>query len=524
MAQDVNNIQINEDSPEHKRIAWWLENAVIRAIKRVLNDTKDFFRQLFTKSVESSIDSLEESLIPFIRPYAEQILAIKDIPEAIKQPIREALTGKSQAGIIIIASVVYAFAQLLHEVVSPAINRKIQMKVESVFRTALFTPELLITLRNRRIISEEQCNEFLGYNGVSNEGISALKRLSVPLFDDGTLSQLYWRKEMPIQEVRIELAKRGMTDSQIDYWIKLRNVIPSPSDLVSIAVREGFNDNVAKTFGYDENFPTEAAEWAEKGGFSPYFFKALWRAHWNLPGLIQVREMFHRGIITDSDVDTYLLAADYPIFWRKAIKEWMYNIVTRVDARRMYDLGIWSIERVFKHNLELGYNPQDAKDQTEWIALSYAEEERDLTKTDILGMYMDGILDYNEADGMLEDLDFNEAARSLMLAHQDLKRSEKYERTIIANVEDLYVAGQYDRTDVLTELGKINTPPDVIRQNLAIWDLQKERKTVRPTVTQLRDMRENGVIDRNTWRNEMSNRQYGEKYIDWYEKMWFKGD
>jgi len=522
MPLTVGNLETTEEQPQHKGISWWLENTLIRVFKRFLNESKEFIVLLLAKSTETAIDGLESDLIPIIRPFAQQILDMPGIPEYVKNPLRQALAGSSQGGLLIIGAIVLALGETLKMGFVGPLTRKMQMQVDSVVRSALFNPELLITMWKREIISEEVCNELLAANGVSNRGIVALKRMTKPLLDDNTLTQLYWRKEISDNLLSVELGKKGLTSAQIILWKQVRQVIPAPSALVSIAVREGFNDQIAQTFGYDENYPTIAAEWAEKGGMAQHFFKALWRAHWNLPGLIQVRDMYHRGIVSDSELDTYLLAADYPSYWREAIKKWMFAIVTRVDARRMYDLGIWSLERVYRHNLELGYNADDAQSMTEWIALSYAEEERELTKTDILTMYRDGILNEHESTNMLRSLDFNFASIVLMLAHQDLKRDEQYERAILRNVKDLYIAGIYDRQDVLIRLGKLNTPPTVIRQSLAIWDLEKERKIVRPTVAQLRDMAQKDIISLDQWKEEMGNRRYSAKYVEWYRLLWLK--
>ncbi len=522
MSMQVPDIPTSEEQPKHKGLSWWLENSLSRVFKRFVNQSKDTINALLAKVFETTTHNLENAIIPFIRPFANIIIDSPGIPDSIKQPIKDSLSGQSQGGIAIIAAVVWALGETVKMGVSGPMGRKMSAQVDRKVRSYLFGPEICIELWKRNIISETKCNDLLAYNGISDSAIVAMKQLKTPILDDSTLTNLWWRKDISSDLLRIELRKKGMNDAQISLWIQLRQVIPSPGELVSIAVREGFNDSIAAQFGYDENYPTEAAEWAEKGGMQQQFFRALWRAHWNLPGLVQVREMYHRGIVGDNELDTYLLAADYPVYWRNSIKEWMFSTVTRVDARRMYDLGIWSIERVKRHNLELGYNEADATDMTIWIAMSYAEKERELTKTDILSMYKDGILNYNESIQMLTSLDFNPASMSLMLTHQDLKRDEEYERAIIRNVKDLFIGGMYNRQDVLIELAKINTPPDVIRQSLAVWDLEKERKIVRPTVAQLRDMAQEGVITVNEWRNEMSNRRYGEKYIDWYQRLWLE--
>jgi hypothetical protein len=455
-----------------------------------------------------------------MRPLANQLLAIPDLPAYIKYPIERAMSGESQAGLALLALMIPILMSGLQQGIGGPIGRIVEAVTDQVLRSRLLDPASLITLWYRGIITEGRLNGLLAKNGLNQEAMTALKQLGRPLLDDTALTNLLWRKDMSVSEVAEVLGKKGYNSEQIGHWINLRNVIPSPGELIGIAVREGFNDGVAARFGYDEDYPSDAAELAEKGGLSQKFFKAQWRAHWRLPGLVQVREMFNRNIITENDLMSYLKAADLPVFWRTAITQWIKSVVTRVDARRMYAMGIWTKERVFKHYGELGYSDDDAQDMTLWTQLNYLEGERELTKTDILGMYQDGILNVEETSIYLTALDYKPESISLLIAHRDLKREEEYERQIISNVRALYVGGMYDRTTVFAKLGVIGTPDAVIQQSLAVWDLEKERRVKLPSITQLRDMAQEGVITIPEFMDELRIKKYPEKYIRWYVSLW----
>jgi len=425
------------------------------------------------------------------------------------------------SGIILGAAVGFLVTIVSQGIMGP-VGRNLEHQGERVFRSHLIDPGTAVLMLQRGIISQADYELVMAMNGVQNDVIPSYQKLGKPLLDDTTLTQLMWRGEITEFNVGTELKKRGMTEQQIEQWKTIRHLIPSPNALISIAVREGFNDTVAARFGYDEDYPLEAATWAKMQGMDEKFFKASWRAHWTLPGLVQVREMYHRDIIDIDDVRVYLKAADLPIFWRNAIIKWMDRVVTRVDARRMYDLGIWDEARVFAHHKELGYNDDDATDMTMWVALNYMSDDRDLTKSDILTMYQDGILNTLEATTYLTALDYKPQAIELLLVHRDLKRDEAYERQIISNVKALFIGGLYDRTDVFAQFGKLATPDAVIKQSLAVWDLEKERKVAVPTTTQLRDMVLEGVITVDTFITEMRNKKYPDKYINWYIGLWLK--
>jgi len=58
-----------------------------------------------------------------------------------------------------------------------------------------------------------------------------------------------------------ELRKRGYPLYDIQIARGLATMIPGPGDLIRMAVREAWRDDVAAEWGYDADFPAEFAEW-----------------------------------------------------------------------------------------------------------------------------------------------------------------------------------------------------------------------------------------------------------------------
>lgn len=520
MPRNIEPIEVTTTPPSNKRIAWWFENTIKRSLVIFFNAAMTPLRQLLSFSITDFVEDMEKELVVFVRPFANMVLQSPKLPGWARRPIEKALAVESPIGMLILTVLGTVVVGVVTMGAAEPAKQILTYHFNKLLRPYLFEPGLLVEMFNRGIINENRLNEFLEMTGVSDYGIIALKRMRIPTYDDSTLTQLYFKKDVSIDFIHQQLIKRGLTAEQRQHWFKVREIIPSPGELISIAVREGFNDAVASRFGYDEDYPVVAAEYAEKQGLDQKFFKAHWRAHWILPGLVQVREMYHRGIISNTDLQVYLKSADIPSFWRRNITTWMQRIVTRVDARRMYDLGIWNESRIFEHYQELGYSTQDATDMTLWTSLEYMSDSRELTKTDILSMYRDGILNDNEATSYLTALDFKPNAIILLLSHQILKRNEQYERTVIQNVQKLYVGGFYSRSDVFVQMGKLDTPSDVIVQSLTVWDLAKELAIRVPSITQLRDMVRQNVISVVQFREQLRNKKYNETYIAWYVALW----
>jgi hypothetical protein len=522
MVKEIPQIPINEPIPVNRRIAWWFENTIVRSLLRILNRIMTPIRNILSFSITDFIEEFETQIIPWYNPLAQEILAADGIPEYIKYPIRKSIEGTSQVGIAGIAILVAVGYQAISSGFSDVLGRIMRIWLDRKLRSNLFDPATALLLLQRGFISQDYYNQIMAANGVRNQDMALYSQLRDRTFDETTLTQAFWRENMNQASVTDKLAEAGMSSEEIQHWFKAREVIPSPQDLIAMAVREAFNDNIAAQFGYDEGFPGEAAQWAKRQGMDEIWFKRAWRAHWVLPGLTQVREMYHRQIINDSDVESFLIAADIPSFWRNSIKQWMFREVTRVDLRRMYDLGVITAQEVYTRYLKIGYTPEDAGKLTEWTVKQYHDKERQLTKTDILNMYEDGVLNQEETSAYLAALDFNISDITLLMIHRDLRRQEKWEKQIISNVRKLFIEGIYNRTDVFGELGRLDTPGTYIEQTLQVWDLEKKAKIRIPSVTQLRDMAQAEIISITQFRDELINKGYPDNYINWYISLWLE--
>jgi len=522
MKRDVTPVEINESPPAHRRIAWWFENTILRAVKKLLNDVSQTLRDILNLGVADFVEETEADLGGIIRSSVQTMLDDPGVSDEVKDLLRETMTGKHQAGFITMVGVALSVLTGTTSGSLAPLNRHLEQQAEVKSRSYLFDPPTLAVLRTRNIITSNQYDTLMAMNGVSEDGIRAMRDLARPLLTQEELARLMWRDRLTSGAVEAELGHYGYNEVQQDMLRELMEVLPGVGDLVSMAVREAFNDEVAARFGYDENYPSEAARWAKKQGLDPEWFQRYWRAHWTLPGLTQVREMFNRGFIDADDVDTYLRAADLPVFWRGKLQEWMKSEVTRVDLRRIFSLGVIGPGEVYERYLKLGYTEDDAALLTEWTVAAYGEETRDATKGDILSMYEDGILNEEEATAYLRALGYLEDYILLLLAQRDLKRQEKFENKVFGYVEDLYVAGVYDRSDVFAELGKLDAPGSFIEQSLQVWDLEKRAKVSIPTTAQLRDMTLEGVISEQQFREQLALRGYSEQYADWYVQLWLE--
>jgi len=325
----------------------------------------------------------------------------------------------------------------------------------------------------------------LGYVG-EGEFYESAKRLGIPdtlaraafatirkFPAPGQLMEAHLRGIISDSEFANTLRALGYDDAAIRVFRELEYVMPSPSDLIRMAVREVFSPEIAQKFGLFEDFPKEFAELGKKIGLSEEIARWYWAAHWELPSATQGFEMFHRGIITEEELKMLLRALDVMPFWREKLIQLSYNVVPRVDARRLYKMGIWDEERLYKEYLAMGYRPEDARGLVEFTKRYYAPE--DLTELDeyqqkiskiIVKAYKMGNITRDEAKAMLIETGNTEEKAELLLSLADAEISllggdedviPRRNRTINI-IMDAYKRGVITSQEAREYLGMLNVP------------------------------------------------------------------
>jgi len=329
-----------------------------------------------------------------------------------------------------------------------------------------------------------------------------------------------WRVHQDPEVIREELQKRGYSDDDIDKAMELAKFIPPIPDLVVMAVREAWRDDVAATYGYDEDFPAEFAEWAGKRGMTEEWAKRYWRAHWNLPGPVTAQDMLWRTAMTDEDYKTLLKIADYP----KAFRDWMtetaYRPYTRVDVRRMHAFGTLSDAELVRSYQDVGFDEEKAARMAEFTIAYNRQADDEFTKTEILDGYNSGMLNANEAVGLLISIGKSEDYAWYIIALEEYKRQKSLITEKVKYVKTLYVAGELDRVGATTKLGALDLAAERISRYIEEWDIARAAKIAKPSVSMLEEYYRDVIIDDPTARDELRKRRYPDYVINWIIRDW----
>ena len=323
--------------------------------------------------------------------------------------------------------------------------------------------------------------------GWSDELITSMEKAHRQYTDSGAALALYRRGEIDQAGFFERLAKLGFDpQAMVDIEV-LKDLIPGPTDLVRMGVREAWRDDIAQKWGYDQDFPPEFATWMTKQGYGGDWAKRYWRAHWVLPGIVQGFQMRHRDVINEEELQELLRISDIPEEWRARLTKVAYKPLTRVDVRRMHDMGVLTDEGVKRSYLDLGYDDANADLMTEFTkrfndktGSGDATEYKDLTRSVVIQAYRKGVITRDQAETRLLGLDYAMEEIGVLLELADWTQeiedapdySKEYHRDIKSIVEKAYgqrVISHRDAVDMLVGVGLSGTDAEYTLLAVDFW-------------------------------------------------------
>jgi hypothetical protein len=347
--------------------------------------------------------------------------------------------------------------------------------------------------------------------------------------------QAYYRGKIKIDEVKEKLKLLGLPDAEIEYLQRLTEVIPSAQDIITFAVREAYSPDVAARFGQyegaDEIYSTAEPD-LKAVGMSRETFSKYWAAHWALPSIQQGYEMLQRGVITDSDLEMLMRAADIMPFWRDKLKAVSYVPLTRVDVRRMNKMNILNKAQVITAYKNIGYNQRDAELMTEFTlrynnspeAAEQTEQDKtkaankDLTKSDITRNYEMGLITRADAVNYLGSIGYDTGEIDFLMSREDYLLEEKRLDSRIKYLKEAYTKGIINKIEATQELGKLALTSTATANYLNEWELDRSVKIATPSRADIMSFLTKGIITAEIARAELIKLGYSNTYIDWYFK------
>ena len=334
--------------------------------------------------------------------------------------------------------------------------------------------------------------------------------------DEGTLRTLFLRGKIDTAKLYERMRELGYTDTRTAEIIQTWVVLPGPQDLFMMVAKEAFEPDIYTTLGLDEEFPSEQIKWLEQQGISQEWARKYWIAHWDQPSIGQGFEMLHRGVIDNATLDMLFRAIEIPSFWRDKLTQIAYRPYTRVDTRRMHDLGVLTDQELIESYMAQGYDAEKALKMANFTIKFNAEGNAQLTRSAILESFRESLITHSQAVALLMEQDYSEDLATYYLELEALRRDKKLRDQKIDNLRDQFLLSQITKSAVRDQLNQLDLRGEKVDSLMETWALDAYKYASLPSKSDLDSFLTKGIITEGQYRDYMGRHGFSATLTSWY--------
>ena len=396
---------------------------------------------------------------------------------------------------------------------------KISQTVNKEARNAL--PDMGMVVDAAFIAPEKtgMVRDVLAKMGLSEDYIDLAFLSRYAKTDVNTVMTLWLRKEIDDNKMYERMRELGYTDTRIAEIVKVYQIIPPVQDLLTMVAHEAFEPDAIELMGLDKEFPTEQSEWLTKQGLSPFWQMKYWISHWEQPSIQMGYEMLQRGIIGMDELDMLFRTVEIPQYWREKLVAIAYTPYTRVDTRRMYQLGVLNDADLVKSYKDIGYDQDHAEKMAIFTKRLATAKDRGLTKGEILRGYKDKLIKQEDVVALLAKLNYTADESGYFIALEDYKEQNNLQELLLKNVQSRYQNGLIDKANARNLLDQLNLPSAQRDALLDQWEINVIRDQKIPSKSDLDAFYVNGIISAEIYRRELTRLGYASEYVNWYHAL-----
>lgn len=403
---------------------------------------------------------------------------------------------------------------ILQNVISSAMApfmEALQSEVNSVHPENPLSPAQLADMVIKNILDQDTAAAEANKSGISNANFGHM------VLDTGeppglTDVLLMWRRGI-IQEgpdtpgvASVDAAIR--TSRLRDEWadaIKASKVVPiTAADAVDAVLRN--------QIAHDQG-----AAIAFQNGIQNTDFDVLLNTSGNPPSLTELLELARRGIIPWGDLTPSQSAPDptattfaQGIYEGNTKDKWLPFYAKLGDyippprtITTLVNHGVISEQTAMQLFQANGLSPELAAAYFASATASKTIAQKELTVSDVLTGYQDGLVSQAEASSMLGDLGYTTAEQGFLINLQDFKRALTQLNTAISRIRTYYVSHKLIRTTAVDALQKLGLPTAQVDTLMGQWDLEQSLTVRLLTEAQIVDAFAYSIFDQQTAQNEL---------------------
>ena len=467
---------------------------------------------------------------PIMSPYLTKLRDSEGLPEEVKGIINMILTTDGEwQGMLLGTMGGTVLGGTVSSAMLPGLEQFKQF-MSSKDHFQLLPVESALRAKLRGTITQEQLEEVFDKLGFHDWQWPVMQELVEGRLDSGIAISLFRRFNDKYPDILDELRDQGWTEERIEQLKDATLFYPGPGDLVNWQAKEVFEPQMIEKYGLDAELGSVNRESFYKAGMDDEQITNFWRAHWQHASWSQVLEMLHRKLITEEDVRSWFRLVEIPPYWRQKMIDSSYDVYTRVDVRRMHKLGIIDDAGLIEAYMNVGYNAEKAENMAAFTIAYNADpeaseqtetdvvtaKERDLTKSEILKGYRDGLLEESEARYSLGLMGYSTEETDYYITRVEYDRETDETNAQLKYYHDAYIRGIMTHNEIVDRLGALNVEGTRQERLFAIWDLEKSSRVSKPTKAEILTFLRKEIITIEEGEAELLGLGYTQKYVDWY--------
>lgn len=345
------------------------------------------------------------------------------------------------------------------------------------------------------VIDEQTATNLGRLNGRCDDTTRSLLDAGQSRFDPSTILSLYWRGLWDSRRAAAELRARGYTDDGAFQTLESASrYLPGPTDVLRFLIRDVADLRIVQQFDLDAEFRDKfdngderIRKYAESQGIDREVLEYYWRAHWTIPSPTQLGTFWQRLrpgrtldspradriglrqvipewspranpklVVDEQAIKDALAQQDILPFWRDKFLAVQFNPLTRVDARRAYDIGVLTVDDVYESLIQDGYREEDALVLTEFAT---KEKNLGIRNTEAARLFSLGLASEDDTRADLTDLGYSPQAITNFLA-REIRAKMRSARALPEFAE--FVSGNVDEPELRIALEDRFYRPDQV--------------------------------------------------------------
>ncbi len=323
-------------------------------------------------------------------------------------------------------------------------------------------------------------------------------------------AMLYRRGFISLERMQARLRELGyIREAEQNEVLELTRYIPGPGDLVRFMLRDTEDKDVTDTFKTEDEFPEKFSGELEKMAYSQGISRGdmlrYWKAHWDWPSNTQLYEMLHRlrpdkvkrGELDEKLVTTKAMAEkvlavnDVIPIWRDRLLAISYRPLTRVDARRAYNIGQLDDDGLVSTMRDQGYDEPTARKLLEFFRLL---RRQSLRGNLWVKSYIRGGINGEMLASLLDREGIPQAVATEALEDAQVLILKEGRQRCVDALHKRFVLGEFSREEVANGL-KAGGLDDLQAQAFAnSWECERQTRSKHLTASKLCTYFERGLI------------------------------